>query len=127
MTKHRILVCGGRDYNDRKTMFKALDDYCKGLGLSDNEQEMPFGVMVISGGASGADGLAIDWATVNFCSYHVFIADWQTHGKAAGPIRNKKMLDEGKPDVVIAFPGGRGTANMVKLAKEAGVKVVEVE
>lgn len=47
-------------------------------------------------------------------------------GKAAGPIRNQRMLDDGKPDRVLAFPGGRGTANMVKLAKAAGVPVHEI-
>jgi UDP-N-acetylmuramoylalanine-D-glutamate ligase len=53
-------------------------------------------------------------------------ADWDTHGKAAGPIRNKRMLDEGKPDLVVAFPGGRGTANMISQARKAGVEVIEV-
>lgn len=46
-----------------------------------------------------------------------------TNGKAAGPIRNQRMLDEGKPDLVVAFPGGRGTADMVRRAKAAGVPV----
>ena len=55
-----------------------------------------------------------------------FPADWNSYGKAAGPIRNKQMLDEGKPDVVIAFPGGTGTANMIMQATKAGVKVVKV-
>ena len=50
-------------------------------------------------------------------------ANWKKHGRAAGPIRNKQMLEEAKPDLVIAFPGGAGTANMVKQAREAGVKV----
>ncbi|MEM9912925.1 MAG: hypothetical protein AAF922_19365 [Pseudomonadota bacterium] len=46
-------------------------------------------------------------------------------GRAAGPIRNKEMLDEGCPDLVVAFPGGRGTANMVKQAQAAGVEVLD--
>jgi len=52
-----------------------------------------------------------------------FPADWSRHGKSAGPIRNRQMLIEGRPDIVVAFPGGKGTANMIKQAVEAGVKV----
>jgi hypothetical protein len=51
------------------------------------------------------------------------MADWNTHGRAAGPIRNQRMLDEVKPELVVAFPGGRGTADMVRRAREAGVNV----
>jgi hypothetical protein len=43
----------------------------------------------------------------------------------AGPIRNKLMLTDGKPDVVIAFPGGAGTANMVGIAKKANIDVID--
>lgn len=56
-----------------------------------------------------------------------FEADWHTHGRAAGPIRNRRMIEEGKPDLVVAFPGGRGTANMVNQARAAGIEVREVE
>jgi hypothetical protein len=56
----------------------------------------------------------------------VYMADWDGLGRKAGPIRNQRMLDEGKPDLVIAFPGGRGTADMVRRAREAGVEVVEL-
>jgi UDP-N-acetylmuramoylalanine-D-glutamate ligase len=57
----------------------------------------------------------------------VYPADWKLHGKSAGHIRNQQMLDESKPDIVIAFPGGRGTANMIKRAKKAGVEVFQVD
>lgn len=53
------------------------------------------------------------------------IADWSKYGKAAGPMRNQKMLDEYKPDLVVALPGGRGTADMVSRARVAGVEVIE--
>ena len=53
-----------------------------------------------------------------------FDADWQKYGRAAGPIRNKQMLDEGSPDLVIAFAGGRGTENMVKQSEAKKVPVV---
>lgn len=54
-----------------------------------------------------------------------FPADWHRDGKAAGPIRNRRMLLEGMPDLVVAFPGGRGTADMVRRARAAGIEVVE--
>jgi UDP-N-acetylmuramoylalanine-D-glutamate ligase len=53
-------------------------------------------------------------------------ADCETHGRSADPIRNRRTLDEGKPDLVVAFPGGRGTAHMVSQARAAGVRVIEV-
>ena len=56
----------------------------------------------------------------------VYRADWEGLGRKAGPIRNQQMLDEGKPDLVVAFPGGRGTANMMRIAREAGIEVIEV-
>ena len=107
----RLLVCGGRDYSGRDEIFAVLDG-------------MPVSV-VISGLAPGADTLAIQWAHSRKISLLCFPANWKAHGKAAGPIRNQKMLDEGKPDLVLAFPGGRGTADMVRRAKQAGVTVVE--
>lgn len=66
------------------------------------------------------------WAENNKVPQLCYLADWKTHGLNAGPIRNKQMLDEGKPDLVLAFPGGRGTANMVTQARKAGVRVVDV-
>jgi hypothetical protein len=54
-------------------------------------------------------------------------ADWFSHGKAAGPIRNQEMLAMEAPALVVAFPGGRGTADMVRRARKAGVDVLEVK
>jgi hypothetical protein len=112
----RVLVCGGRDFNDELAADLALD----GLFL-------PKGSVVIEGGARGADRLARNWAKLNGCHVQTFLADWQKDGRAAGPIRNQRMIDQGKPDLVIAFPGGRGTADMVRRAKTAGIKVREIE
>jgi hypothetical protein len=82
---------------------------------------------LIHGGARGADSLAAEWAMANgipVLEYPVTPEDWRTIGKAAGPMRNQRMLDEGKPDLVVAFPGGSGTADMVRRAQRAGVKVI---
>ena len=86
-------------------------------------------MVIITGGASGADEVAQDWAIVNWCqfeTYPVTPEEWARLGKKAGPLRNARMLAEGKPDLVLAFPGGTGTADMVSKAKAAGVPVREI-
>jgi len=120
----RILVCGGRDFNDYRFLSSILDKLCKDRGY--HNEYMPEGVKIIAGKAKGADTLAIDWAVTNWLPFQEFPADWEKHGKAAGYIRNQQMLNEGKPDLVVAFPGGKGTAMMVSLAKKAGIEVIEV-
>jgi len=107
----RVLVCGGRDYRDREAVSDALSALRNKISA------------VITGGAPGADSFAFDWAWENGFVVERYMADWKAHGRAAGPIRNQRMLDEGKPDLVLAFPGGRGTADMVQRAKAAGVEV----
>lgn len=114
--KQRVLVCGGRDYACREQLFAVLD---QAHGANPIE-------VVIHGGARGADALAAEWATVRVVAQQMFRAKWDELGKRAGPIRNKQMLAEGSPDVVIAFAGGRGTADMVRISRNAGVPVVTV-
>lgn len=112
----RILVCGGRNFNDWPLLKDTLD------GLEPMQASV-----IIHGAALGADALASQWARLRRVVVEPFFADWKTHGRASGPIRNARMLEEGKPDLVVAFPGGRGTANMVAQARAAGVRVIEVE
>jgi len=108
----RVLVCGGREFFDRELLHKILVDFI---------DEKDFNI--ISGGATGADTLAVKWAQAHNVPFKVFPADWKSDGRAAGPIRNKRMLEEGSPDIVIAFPGGKGTQNMIRQARNARVKV----
>lgn len=85
-------------------------------------------VTIIHGGATGADTAADEWAVVNWTGlteFKVTPEEWKHLGRAAGPIRNQRMIDEGKPDLVVAFPGGTGTADMVRRAKRAGIEVIE--
>lgn len=112
----RVLVCGGRDYQNSLIMSRALSNvrFMRGMDV------------LIEGGAEGADAYCRFWATRNRVPVLTFDADWKVHGRAAGPIRNRRMLEEGKPDLVIAFPGGKGTASMVRLANGAGVEVIRV-
>lgn len=112
----RILVCGGRDFNNSGLVWEVLNDT---IGTET--------AVIIEGGARGADASARSFARNYRMELITYEADWKTHGKSAGHIRNQKMLDEGKPDLVIAFPGGQGTAHMVKIAKEAKIKVIEIE
>ncbi len=114
----RVLVCGGRDYSDYSALCAALDHLLSA--------RLP-NVVIIHGAAPGADSLAGQYAVDRGLACEAFPADWQTHGRAAGPIRNARMLAEGKPDAVVAFPGGRGTANMIAQAEAARVVVQRVK
>jgi hypothetical protein len=113
----RVLVCGGRKFADPDRVWLVLNEL----------HASPHVSVVIHGGASGADAHAARWAWLCGVPALPFDADWDKHGKAAGPRRNQRMLDEGKPDLVLAFPGGKGTADMVRRAKRAGVPVREVK
>lgn len=114
----KVLVCGGRDYDDWSRVRSVLDHLSPvdGNGITH----------VIHGGADGADALAARWAIERDITCSTYFADWAKHGRAAGPIRNGEMLTKGAPDVVVAFPGGRGTADMVRRSRAAGVRVIEV-
>ena len=109
----RVLACGGRDFEDAEFIFEYLDS------LNDEIQI----TVLIEGDARGADKTAGAWADARGIEHEIYPANWKKYRAAAGPIRNKQMLDEGKPDLVVAFPGGKGTANMVMQAEEAGVPV----
>lgn len=117
----RVLVCGTRYYSDG----------LKFLIQSELERRKDIKV-IIEGGAKGADSLAAEWACATqgcqgAVELETYPAEWNKHGPSAGPKRNQRMLDEGKPDLVLAFhtdPGlGKGTADMVRRAKKAGVPV----
>jgi hypothetical protein len=133
----RVLVCGGRNYGKKWTathgwdederqidrLFHVLDKALEAATLA----ERPF--VLIHGGAKGADALSGLWASMrqNRVEERVYKADWDTHKRAAGPIRNKLMLTNESPHVIIAFKGGSGTAHMMKIGREAGVSVYEVK
>lgn len=122
----RVLVCGGRDL-DSADVWNWLEQYLRcSLQHRFGSKAWPV-TAVMHGGARGADEGAGKWAESEHLKPLVFKADWKKHGKAAGPIRNGHMLIQGKPDAVIAFPGGRGTANMVTLAEDAGVPVIRTD
>lgn len=111
----RVLVCGGRGYDDFATVCHTLNRFVS--QIDDIE-------ILIHGNAPGADHCAKEWADSHHIPTLAFPADWIGHGRAAGPMRNQKMIDEGKPDIIVAFPGGKGTADMTRRAQEAGLFVI---
>jgi len=113
----RILVCGGREFDDWRLFSDTLSEY-------DLDNQQP--ITIIEGGAKGADFCGRLYAKYCGWEHLPFLADWNKYGKRAGYLRNKQMLVEGKPDLVIAFPGNAGTADMIRQAKDAGVEVREI-
>lgn len=125
----KVLVCGSRHFKDKELM----EDVLKQWDIS----------KIIEGGARGADTLAREYAEEHKIERLCFPAQWDLHGKSAGPIRNAQMLTEGQPDLVVAFifrPAAddilyglsdsefnRGTKDMINQAKKKGVPVYVVE
>lgn len=117
----RVMVSGGRNFQNQIIVEAVLDRL---------EQYFQAQFLIISGAARGADTLAELWALNRKRERQLFPADWAKHGLAAGPKRNTQMIKEGKPDLVVVFPGGRGTADALQKAGEFKVKkivVVEVD
>lgn len=120
----KILVCGGRAFVNVALLWRKLDKLdAQGAGIS----------LVIDGASDdvtgpylGADYWANQWGLARGKPVSRYHAKWKIEGRAAGPIRNARMLADAKPDIVVAFDGGRGTANMIGLAQKFGVRVIEV-
>ena len=112
-----VLVTGGRHYNKQAKVDAALDHI---------HQQDPI-TEIVCGGATGADTCAIRWAKkrgVAYTVYEVTKEDWDRLGPAAGPLRNARMLDEKKPHLVVAFPGGRGTESCCREADRRNIDVL---
>jgi hypothetical protein len=112
-----VLVCGGRDFEDHMMMWHVLDDL----------HELHRFSLLIHGMARGADTLAGQWAIYRKIPVYRFHAAWKQQGNAAGPIRNARMLEKGKPDLIVAFPGKHGTQDMIRKALAAKVAVKKVK
>lgn len=110
----RVLVTGGRDYVDASTVQRTLDELDQQLGI----------VAVIEGGALGADAGTRWWAWSRGMMPETYKAAWRYLGPSAGPRRNTTMLENSRPDLVIAFPGGVGTKDCVTKAIARGIKVL---
>lgn len=110
----RVLICGGRLFRDAHLLNRTLDEL------------RPKPTVIIHGGCTGADMLAGAWARSHDIPCASYPANWK-QGKSAGPKRNAMMLREGKPDLVVGFPGGKDTANCLAQAENAGITVRKIE
>ena len=125
----RVLICGGRNWNHRQMTFRKLDALHRIYNFA----------TVIHGAASGADSLGGAWAKARGIPVNEYPANWRprrpdgtrdpsfgSYDRAAGFKRNQQMIDEGHPDLVIAFPGTNGTADMIKRSQKAAITVVNL-
>ena len=112
----RVIIAGGRDFTD----YNLLKQHCDYMLSKRAEVEE---IVVLSGGATGADALGEQYASEHGYKILHFPADWQKYGKQAGPIRNRQMADNA--DALIAYWDGksRGTKNMIEEAQKRGLKV----
>lgn len=108
-----MIIAGGRDFVYTELDIAMLDEIAEKNDITE----------IISGGATGADNFGEEFAKINNIKLTIFKADWKTHGKAAGPIRNKRMAEYA--DCLYAFPGGRGTQSMINEAKRKGLIIWE--
>ena len=119
MKEYTILVTGGRDYFDFDKVEKVLGQFIP--------KDPNLKIVLVHGDAAGLDTVAGFVAKQYGFEVKPEPADWDKYKKSAGPVRNKKMLDDYPIDIVIAFPGGSGTANMVKQARAAGFEPMMIE
>lgn len=113
----KMLVCGGRTYSNNRRMAEVLDELARRFLIS----------KVVHGAARGADTLAGLWARANKIEEKAYPADWRKHGLSAGPIRNEAMLQQEHPDIIVAFPGGPGTRDMLRRTVKSEAKVYVID
>lgn len=116
----KVLVTGGRDFTNVGLLWRALDD------LRDVSVIIEGASDDVTGPYVGADYWSNQWAKARHVNEDRHHAEWSKFGRAAGPIRNKRMLEMARPDLVIGFLGGAGTLGMMALARAAGVEVRKV-
>lgn len=121
---YKVIVCGSRLYDDRDTLNSVLDALYAKRGHK---------MLLMTGGAVGADELARQWACSRKVNHLVLYANWEVEGKGAGPIRNRRLLGFFKkgPRLVVAFRvnkkgENRGTDDMISIAEGAGIRVKKV-
>ena len=112
-----VLVCGGRDFVDKLALFAVLDTL---------HEKTPI-TRLVHGAATGADSLGAAWALVHRVKAAAYKPQWEAFGKSAGVRRNQEMIDVEPIDLVVACPGGRGTADMLRRAKAREIPVMMVE
>lgn len=113
----RVIVCGGRDFQDKDFCFRKLDEIISPLK----------NIEIVSGNAKGADAFGEEYALKKGLKLSIFKADWKKYGRAAGPIRNREMYHYALEDhpMIIAFWDGvsKGTKNMIDVAPKNGADI----
>lgn len=132
-----VVVCGGRSYglvpSNIANGLRARYEAAAGRERARLEAVLDAAVARLDlrylaiGDATGADALAASWAERHGIPFKVYAADWETHGNAGGPIRNKLMLETEQPSCVIAFAGSRGTRDCCRQAEKLGITVYRVD
>lgn len=109
METRRVVVAGSRSFTDYEKA-KRYIDFCISNIRKENE------IIIVSGGARGADLLGEQYANENGFKIERYLPDWETYGKSAGVRRNKTMVDVS--DYVICFWDGksRGTKSTIDFA-----------
>lgn len=110
----KTIIAGGRDY-------QLTEDDFRSLRSLHNQHQF---TEVVSGGATGADRGGEKFGHQNAIPVKKFMADWKTHKRAAGPIRNKQMAEYA--DAVVLFHGGDGTQSMFNEATKAGIRIFDL-
>jgi hypothetical protein len=114
----RVLICGDRNWTDRRRIGWYLNT-------------LPVGSVVIHGNAPGVDRIAAELARELGFEVIAFPAQWWRYGRAAGPLRNKQMIDEGRPDKVAYahddLDASTDTRGIVDQAHSAGIPVERID
>lgn len=124
MEKYRIVICGGRHFNDYEQLKTTITNFLKQRKIEIENVE------IVSGHCQGADMLGEQYAKEYGLNLTIFPADWQRYKRKAGPIRNKQMIEyimqtENKAVIAFVSENSKGTKQTVLLAKRAGIFVVE--
>ena len=125
---YRVIIAGSRDFNDIEKLTESCDSIISGFATDDKEAE----IVIISGGARGADKLAEKYALAKGYKNEMMPADWNRFGKSAGYIRNASMAQQATRrngiGCLIAFWDGesKGTKHMIDTANKKKMKVAVV-
>lgn len=129
----RLIVCGGRTYGVMLTSYPSVETRRQDAIRVEAERRVFFQTMnflrpreIAQGDANGADALAREWAAERSVPCARFRALWETEGRAAGPLRNRRMHASFGPDGTISFPGGAGTRDMENVTLDSGAYLIRI-
>lgn len=109
----KTIIAGCRDFENYPLLKETVDKFRESVAVTE----------IVSGGAAGADTLGEQYAKENRITLKVFPANWDKHGRAAGPIRNKQMAEYADQLIAIWDGQSKGTENMIKTMKEVNKPV----